>query len=118
FIAQNLALDGLLYPLVYQQLVDGALAARGASAISMVTQFMGDWFDENAKWVDNVVRVAAAESPANAALLAEWFGQWNARAAAALLPIIAPLLGTQADAALSDAQGALARRNAKSGLAA
>ncbi|QTH24798.1 MULTISPECIES: phenol hydroxylase [Sphingomonadaceae] len=117
FLAQNFAIDGLLYPVVYETLIDGVLSARGASAISMVTQFQVDWYAETAKWVDSVLKIAATESEGNAAALAEWFASWSARAAAALLPVVEPVLGEGADAAIAEAQDRLRKRAAKAGLA-
>ncbi len=61
FVAQNVALDGLLYPLIYERIVDDKFAAEGGSAISMLCQFQRDWFDETRKWVDAVMKRTAAE---------------------------------------------------------
>jgi len=77
FVAQNVALDGLLYPLVYERIVDGTLSAQGASAVALLCQFMNDWFDETRKWVDAVMKVAAAESEHNRAILQEWTEKWS-----------------------------------------
>src|SRR3546814_2940401 len=46
FVAQNFAIDGLIYPIIYQTLIDGVFSTRGASALSMVTQFQTDWYGE------------------------------------------------------------------------
>ena len=73
FVAQNVALDGLLYPLVYERIVDENLASRGASSVAMLTQFMTDWFDETRKWVDAVLKVACASArPARVQLAGGW----------------------------------------------
>lgn len=117
FIAQNLVLDGLLYPLVYSRIVDDELSPRGASAVAMLTQFMSDWFDETRKWVDAVVKTAAAESDANRAVLAEWIHDWRERAAAALLPIVELALGARADEAVAEQLTAFDARVAKTGVA-
>jgi phenol hydroxylase P1 protein len=63
FVAQNVALDGLLYPLVYETIIDDVLASQGGTPVAMLTQFMTDWFAETRKWVDATVKTAAAESP-------------------------------------------------------
>lgn len=117
FVAQNIAIDGLLYPVVYETLIDGVLSGRGASAISMVTQFQVDWFAETKKWADSVIKIAAAESPANKQVLGEWFAKWTDRAAAALLPVVEMVLGEGADTTIGEAQETLRARAAKSGLA-
>src|SRR3546814_3549762 len=51
FVAQNFAIDGLIYPIIYQTLIDGVFSTRGASALSMVTQFHTDWNGEVTRWV-------------------------------------------------------------------
>lgn len=116
FVAQNAALDGLLYPLVYDRIVDNLLSAKGGSAVAMLTQFMGDWFGETRKWVDAVLKVAAAESDHNRAVLREWTGAWSARAAAALLPVTELALGAQADAAVGEQVAAFRARIGKTGI--
>lgn len=102
FVAQNLALDGLLYPLIYTLIVDDVLSTKGASSIAMLTQFMSDWFDESKRWLDSVMKVVALESEENKALLVEWLTQWSNRAAAAVLPIVEIALDDQADQAVQN----------------
>lgn len=116
FVAQNVALDGLLYPLVYEQLVDGYLSSRGASAVAMLCQFMSDWFDETRKWVDAVMKVAAAESDENRAVLQEWTKKWSERASAALLPVVQQALGEGAGEAISEEIVAFTARLKKIGI--
>lgn len=116
FVAQNVALDGLLYPLVYEQLVDGYLSSRGASAVAMLCQFMNDWFDETCKWVDAVMKVAAAESDENRAVLQEWTKKWSERASAALLPVVQQALGEGAGEAISEEIVAFTARLKKVGI--
>jgi len=116
FVAQNVALDGLLYPLVYEQLVDGYLSSRGASAVAMLCQFMNDWFDETRKWVDAVMKVAAAESDENRAVLQEWTKKWSERASAALLPVVQQALGEGAGEAISEEIVAFTARLKKIGI--
>ena len=101
FVAQNVALDGLLYPLVYEHIVDRFLASRGASSVAMLTLFMSEWFDETRKWVDAVVRVAAGESDANRDLIQQWTLKWSRRASIALQPIVQLALDDDADAAIA-----------------
>lgn len=116
FVAQNVALDGLLYPLVYEQLVDGYLSSRGASAVAMLCQFMNDWFDETRKWVDAVMKVAAAESDENRAVLQEWTKKWSERASVALLPVVQQALGEGAGEAISEEIVAFTARLKKVGI--
>ncbi|WP_079437440.1 aromatic/alkene monooxygenase hydroxylase subunit beta [Zoogloea sp. LCSB751] len=116
FVAQNVALDGLLYPLVYERIVDEHLSVRGASSVAMLTQFMSDWFDETRKWVDAVLKVAAAESEHNRAVLQDWTRNWSARAASAMVPIAELALGAEADEAVGQQLAALTARIQKTGI--
>lgn len=116
FVAQNLALDGLLFPLAYRQ-VDAALAAKAGPTVSMLTRFQADWFEDAAKWVDSVLRIAAAESPDNQARLQAWVTHWRARVLQALEPPARLALGDGAGAALSQAAAQLDARLLKAGLA-
>lgn len=116
FVAQNLALDGLLYPLVYGSFVDDHIALKGGTAVAMLTAFMPEWHDESARWIDAVVKAAAAESAANRTLLGQWAQAWTERAAAALAPIAELALGNAGAAALVDARTTLADRCRKAGI--
>jgi len=117
FVAQNLALDGLLYPLIYERTVDDYLATRGASAVAMLTQFMSDWHDETCKWVDAVIKVAAAESEQNREQLRTWSIAWSDRAASALLPVLEQVFAAQADEVVSEQMNAFRARLEKTGIA-
>ncbi|MDR2839443.1 MAG: aromatic/alkene monooxygenase hydroxylase subunit beta [Azonexus sp.] len=116
FVAQNAALDGLLYPLIYGRIVDDHLSPQGASAVAMLTQFMSDWSVESQKWVDAVLKTAAAESEHNRALLREWAARWSERAASALLPVVGLALGDQASAAVAEEMAAFKARLGKTGI--
>lgn len=116
FVAQNAALDGLLYPLVYDRIVDDVLSARGGTAVAMMTQFMGDWFDETRKWVDAVLKVAAADSADNRAILQDWTASWSTRAATALLPVMELAFGAGADTAVGEQVAAFRTRIGKTGI--
>lgn len=113
-VAQNLVLDGLVYPLVYQQF-DQARAASHPG-FSLVTDFMSAWYGESARWVDATVKMAAQESAANAAVLGEFAFGWLERFTHALRPLAARLFEADADAALDQAVTALRQRLAGLGL--
>jgi phenol hydroxylase P1 protein len=115
-VAQMVALDGLLYPLVYETIIDNVLASQGGTPIAMLTQFMTDWYAETRKWVDATVKTAAAESPENKAQLEKWITHWRDRAAAALMPVAQIALGAQADALTSELVGQFNARLAKAGV--
>lgn len=116
FVAQNIVLDGLVYPLVYDTIIDDHLTVRGGSAIAMLTQFMTDWHAETAKWADAQIKAAAAESPENKAQLTAWVQAWLARGLEAVRPLARHALGEQAEAALADVTQNLHTRLAKAGL--
>jgi phenol hydroxylase P1 protein len=118
FVAQNLVLDGLLYPLIYGSFVDDHIALQGGTAVAMLTSFMPEWHAETARWIDAVVKAAGAESDANRALLQQWVGHWSDRSTAALSPIAHLALGEHGEAALSEAHDQLKARLKKAGLSA
>jgi phenol/toluene 2-monooxygenase (NADH) P1/A1 len=118
FVAQNLALDGQLYPLIYGRFIDGQLATQGGTAVAMLTAFMPEWHEESARWIDAVVKTAAAESDANRILISGWAKDWADRAQAALAPVAELALGEGGQQALQEARAALDARCKKAGLAA
>ncbi len=115
-MTQNFALEGLLFPLIYDKLTDRLNAAHGP-VLSMLTRFQREWFTENVKWVDASLKVAAAESADNRHLLAGWAASWTARAAEALAPIAARFSDGSGDAHLAAVRAALDERIRKLGLA-
>jgi phenol hydroxylase P1 protein len=116
FVAQNLALDGLLYPLVFGQYVDDHLALKGGAAVAMLTAFVPEWHDESARWIDAVVKVAAAESDDNRRLISDWYVKHTAQAQAALAPVAELALGASGPEALRALREALDARARKAGL--
>lgn len=117
FVAQNLALDGLLYPLIYDAYVDDRIALEGGSAIAMLTAFMPEWHDESGRWIDAVVKTMAAESEDNRALLTHWLRGWEERAAEALLPVAELALRDAGRSVLEETRQQLRVRAAKCGIA-
>ncbi|QHS11083.1 aromatic/alkene monooxygenase hydroxylase subunit beta [Sinimarinibacterium sp. NLF-5-8] len=115
FVAQNLVLDGLVYPLVFQRYEQHVTAAQGPT-LSLLVEFMNQWFDETSRWVDASVKGVAAESTANAAQLAIWIGAWRDRALAALTPYAAELFGDGAVEQLEKVTAIFAARAAKLGI--
>jgi phenol/toluene 2-monooxygenase (NADH) P1/A1 len=118
FVAQDLLLDGLLYPLVYQSIIDGKLASEGGSAVAMMTQFQAEWYAETAKWVDAQIKTAVSESGANQVLVTGWIAKWKSRAIASLLPIAEMAFGEGGQSALDEVVEQLDRRIAKLGAGA
>lgn len=118
FVAQNVVIDGLLYPAIFDTLIDARFAQEGAAPVSMLTQFITDWSAEARKWVDSVVKTAASESDGNAKVIAGWVSEWSDRAMAALLPPIERAIGSEADAILAAALDELKARLTKAGVPA
>ena len=116
FVAQNLVLEGLLNPMLYDFL-DADFSAKGGTAISMMTRFMAEWSAETAKWVDAQIKLAAAESPENKAQLSAWVAEYRAATLEALAPIAARAFGDQAEVALAELTADFNTRCAKLGLA-
>ncbi|WP_374277546.1 aromatic/alkene monooxygenase hydroxylase subunit beta [Azonexus sp.] len=115
FVAQNLVLEGLAYPLFFDHL-DSKFAAGGGTAISMMTRFMGEWSAETAKWVDAQIKVAAAESAENKQAIADWVVEYRGRTLEALAPLAGRAFGAEADAVLGEVLAAFNTRCAKLGL--
>lgn len=117
FVAQNLVINGILYPLVYETF-DAEGQNNRATSISTLTEFMTEWFVDDSKWVDAVIKRAAAESPENAKLLSGWFAAWRDRAAEAVAPLATYVLGDAGKAAVANAVSLVNGRAAKAGLSA
>jgi phenol hydroxylase P1 protein len=116
FIAQNLVMDGLLYPLVYGRFVDGHLALHGGTAVAMLTAFMPEWHAESSRLIDAVAKVAAAESAHNRELLSRWYLSHVDQVQAALAPVADLALGESGAAALAAVRQVLDGRARKAGL--
>ncbi|PKO94156.1 MAG: phenol hydroxylase [Betaproteobacteria bacterium HGW-Betaproteobacteria-10] len=115
FVAQNLVLEGLSYPLIYDHL-DSDFSANGGTAISMMTRFMAEWATETAKWVDAQIKVAVAESPENKLMISDWVKQYRAPILAALTPIAQRAFGDTADSVLAEVLAQFNARCSKLGL--
>ena len=82
----------------------------------MLTRFQREWAGETAKWIDSVLKVAAAESPENKAHLASWINAFRERAVKALTPVAAIAFGDKAGAMLDEVVLQLNTRAAKAGI--
>lgn len=118
FVAQNFALDGQLYPLIFGSFVDGNIVPQGGTAVAMLTAFIPEWHTESARWIDAVLKIAAAESTDNQQLIAGWVKTWADRAQKALAPVAELALGVEGQTALQEARADLDQRSKKAGIAA
>lgn len=114
-LAQFLVMDGLIYPLVYEH-IDREGQRHGAAAVTMLCEFMVDWHAEHNRWVDAVVKRAAAESDGNRSLLSGWYAKWRDSLVDALQPLAARVLGDGAESALDEVRRQLDERASKLGL--
>jgi phenol hydroxylase P1 protein len=112
YVAQNLCLDGLLYPLVYQYF-DNALTAEAGPTVSMLVRFQAEWYAETGKWVDASVKTAAAE---NKELVSDWTRAWRDRAIKAVTPLAHFAMGAQADSVMAEIVEQFNARAARLGL--
>jgi phenol hydroxylase P1 protein len=116
YVAQNVVLDGLLYPLVYRH-IDQHLSQHYGPGIGMLNEFAGAWFDESSRWVDATLKTAAAESTENAALLGQWIAKWRPQVLDALQPLAIEALGTgEAVSAMREIAEAFNVRMSKQGV--
>ena len=115
FVAQNVVLDGLLYPLVYRH-IDERIARAHGPALGMLNEFASSWFDETSRWVDATVKTAATESAANAELLARWIAKWSAVVLEALKPLAIDALDDDAHHTLEGIAQAFDARMVKQGV--
>lgn len=116
YVAQNVALDGLLFCLAYRE-VDSVLTAKAGPTVSMLTRFQAEWAQDHAKWVDAVMKGVVGESEANKTLVSGWYAAWRQRALEALEPVARLALGEAGDAALAKCRSALDARMSKAGVA-
>lgn len=114
-LVQDVIMDGLIYPLVYERFVP-TLVAQGGSSFLMLTQFMSEWHTENLRWTNQLLKVTAAESAANAQLLAAWAGQWLSRMEQTVLPIAQLAFGEAAAQQVTAVKTELLARLAKQGI--
>jgi phenol hydroxylase P1 protein len=115
-VAQSLIADGLVYPLFFQKF-DAQMAQEYGPGLATVLDYLMRWHDETAKWVDAVIKTAAAESAENRALIQGWAEKWRAAFLAALAPVADASMGPYGATALAEVDAALGARLAKLGLA-
>ena len=116
FVAQNLAMDGIIHRLVFEEL-RRSIRGAGGTGLVMVTDIVSDVYVDQARWIDAVVKTAAAASKENAAKLAGWLRTWTARATEAAASLAKHALGDRADEAVARLSRELSARATKLGLA-
>jgi phenol hydroxylase P1 protein len=76
----------------------------------MMTGFLADWYADNSRWTDAVIKTAAAESGGNRKVLKDWFDRWTRRAEEAVRPIADRVLGDRGLLAVAEAAADLRKR--------
>lgn len=114
-VAQNFAMDGVVYPLFYDHFEKAGMA-HGGAAMTMLNEFMQDWFKDEVRWVDQLIKVTAAESPENTTLLTQWMGQWTDLALAAFTPLAQHILGSGADDVMTSLRADMVKRAKRAGI--
>lgn len=113
FVAQNLVLDGLMFPMIYTRF-DEELIPEAGSTFSMLTQFQTEWFVESSRWADATIKTAVQESDANRQLIEQWIADWRERVNGALLPLANEAFGgAHGQAVLDELNTELDQRLAK-----
>jgi phenol hydroxylase P1 protein len=115
FLAQDLVLDGLLHPLVFDE-IDASAARAGGAGLSMLDELLRAWFADCSKWVDHVVKTAAEAKEDNRRVLSGWYRDWRTRALEAAAALAQHALGAEGDAALARVTAKLSARAGKLGL--
>ncbi|NNG99844.1 aromatic/alkene monooxygenase hydroxylase subunit beta [Acinetobacter sp. ANC 5414] len=113
FVAQNLVFDGYIYPMV-KNIIDRDFVAQGAAAVSLLTAFMNEWFEETQPWVNSVIKTTAAESDTNRQQLIDWIKAWQQPARLAVSTLLKELHFDESDIELLD--DTFAKRLTKIGL--
>lgn len=116
FVLQNFLIDGIVHPLVFDRFETDVIA-HGGAALPMLTEFINEWQRESSRWVDAVLKVAAAESDANKRLLAGWITTWLPRTQGAVQPLAAYAFGDESAPIVDTIVAALMARAGKAGLA-
>lgn len=116
YVAQTIALDGVLHRLVFERF-DAAGQSHGAAPVSMLTEFMSDWRAETQRWALAVITRAAAENDDNRRLISGWAKTWVDAVTDASRPLVAHVLGGNQSAAADAARDEVLDLCRKAGLA-
>lgn len=116
FVVQNYLLDSYVHDLVFERFQAAAIEQGGVTILPMLTEFINEWRRESSRWVDAVLKRAAAESTENMAQLNVWIETWHPRVRDAMRPVAELAFPTQAARELSALGEAVSTRSAKLGL--
>lgn len=111
-VLQNFLLDGVIHPLAFDHF-EHEVTQQGGAGFAMLIEFMSDWYKESARWTDATLKVAAAESAENKAIIEGWFAKWMPRVIEAVAPLTKEALGDKADEFIESVTSDLRARAAK-----
>ena len=114
-VAQNVVMDGIVYPLIFRRFVDEAVS-QGAMPMTLMTQLMNDWYAETVRWTNQLIKVTAKESDANQQLLSHWANHWIDRLQDATTPLAKLALENEPEQQLGEVVSELKQRLQKQGL--
>lgn len=111
-VLQNFLLDGVIHPLMFDRFEQEVTLNNGA-AFAMLTEFMEDWYKESVKWTDSTLKVAAAESAQNKAIIEGWFAKWLPRVIEAVEPLASEAFENRVDECMQSVIADLRARSRK-----
>jgi phenol hydroxylase P1 protein len=85
-IAQNVALDGMVIPLLVKEF-STELAKSGDYTLQMLVDFIFSWQEDTTKWLDSIIKVMADESEDNKEQLSKWSKEYIDKTKVALTPL-------------------------------
>lgn len=94
-VAQNLVADSIVYQLFFTAF-DQHFGQRYGNDLSPLIDYVLTWQKDFSRWVDAVIKTAAAESPENTQLLNDWVTKWYSRLTEALKELSQQLYGENA----------------------
>ena len=93
FVAQVLGINGVILEAIYNGMDDAW--GEASLPISMLSEFMNDWQKEEARWSHSTIKIVAAESAENKAIVSAWASDWINRAEDALRTYTAAIAGDE-----------------------
>ncbi|WP_269619624.1 aromatic/alkene monooxygenase hydroxylase subunit beta [Zhongshania sp. BJYM1] len=116
-VAQNLVADGIVCPLIFQEF-DRHFRSKHGNDLSSLTNYSVRWQKDFTRWVDAVIKTAAAESAENRELIDTWVKNWHLHINSAIDGLASELLGDEATASLTTINNEFNVRLSKLGLSA
>lgn len=86
-VAQDLVLDGLLIPTLVKDFSANVSSKYNDFSLQMMLEFVYNWQDETAKWLDSILSIMAKESEENKTILSNWTNEYILKAVEALTPL-------------------------------